>query len=235
MNPLPLTLLVAATTALPGTKLPSPMEKPEAACERLMPPVILVADGTPGWQTQQVDKILDVLDAALVSSRELLVTRFDAEPMPQRGFAVRGRHQDLVVAQPRTSMRETMEIGLALLKETPSPHVMVVIAHEQFYPSSVPMSRLLELARRSDTRVHTIHLASNHDQSMEHPRFVQRIRNGAVWAVERLAFRERAFSSRDTARLMKSISDATGGTACVAEDERTGIACADMIVSVMAR
>ena len=73
----------------------------------------MVADGTPGWQRQQADKILDELNALLSSPHPLLVARFDAEPVLRHGFAVRGANRDLVRVSPRTPMRDTMEVGFA--------------------------------------------------------------------------------------------------------------------------
>ncbi len=126
-----------------------------------------------------------------------------------------------------------METGFGLLMGSPPPHAMVIIAYEQFYPTSVPTSRLLELARRSETTVHTIHLASNQAQGPHG--FGQQLRTGVAWVVERLMLHERGYSAGDTARLLKLMSGATGGTACVAEDESTGMACADAIAAMMER
>jgi hypothetical protein len=57
------------------------------------------------------------------------------------------------------------------------------------------------------------------------------LKNGVAWGIERIVLRERSYSARETARLLKLLSDATGGKACVAEDESTAIACADAIAT----
>jgi hypothetical protein len=41
------------------------------------PSIVVVADGTPGWEKQQADKILDKLGALLCASRPLQVAWFD--------------------------------------------------------------------------------------------------------------------------------------------------------------
>jgi hypothetical protein len=224
-------ILLAGPTDVPGTKLQSPTEQPRDTSGT----AIVLADGAPGWPSQQADKILGELNALLDSSPALQVARYDAEPMSEHCYDVRGASRDLVMVRPRTPMRDAMEMGFALLMESPRPHTMVVIANEQFYPTSVLASRLLKLAQRSEARVHTILLASSPDQARGSVRLGQHVINGAVWVVERIALRQRAYSVRDTSRFLKAMSDATGGTFCVADDERTGMACADAIATIMGR
>ena len=231
MNALLFFMLLAGSTDVPATKLQAPTELPRDTSGT----AILVADGAPGWASQQADKIIRELNARLDSSPALQVARYDAEPMSEHGYAVSGASGDLVMVRPRTPMRDAMEMGFALLMDAPRPHTMVVIANEQFYPTSVFASRLLELAQRSESRVHTILLASSPDQPRGSVHFGQHLMNGAAWVVERIALRQRAYSVRDTSRFLKAMSDATGGTFCVANDERTGMACADAIPTTMAR
>ena len=233
MNPLLLTVIVAGSIGFHGTKFQTtPMEgvDPRGRPPR---PVFVVADGTPGWQRQQADKILDELNALLSSPHPLLVARFDAEPVLRHGFAVRGANRDLVTVSPRTPMRDTMEVGFALLRETPCPRTMIVIAQQQFYPNSVPTSHLLDSARDSATRIYSIHLASEPEQASGPRRFARSVRNGFFSVFERVALRQRAYSAGDTSRLLKLLSDATGGLACVADDEQSGIACAGAIATVI--
>jgi hypothetical protein len=174
MNRFLLTAIVAGSIGVQGTKCADPGGRPP-------PPVFVVADGTPGWQRQQADRILDELNARLSSPHLLLVARFDAEPVPRNGFAVRKADRDLAMVSPRTPMRDTMEVGFALLRETPSPRTMIVIAQQQFYPTSVPTSFLLESARNSASRIYSIHLASEPIRRMEQA--VLRVRSGTDSAV----------------------------------------------------
>lgn len=127
-------------------------------------------------------------------------------------------------------MRDTMEASLVQLLDALSPRTMVVIAHEQFYPSSVSTG-LLELARLSKTRVHTIHLPSRRERVGMLGRIGRSLRNGTVWLIENLAVEERGYSARDTARLLKIMADSTGGTACVAGGERTFGECARAVAA----
>lgn len=193
--------------------------------------MLVVADGTPGWQRQQANRILDELNAQLSSPRSLLVAWFDAEPNPRAGFAVKDANRELVAVRPRTSMCDAIEIGFAVLADIPRPRAMIVIAQQQFYPTSVPTSRLLESARSSATRIYTIHLASVPNQCNGSRAGGHSVRNGFSHLFERLIVRQRAYSARDTSRLLKLMSEATGGRACEVEDEQAGIACATGIAT----
>ena len=188
--------------------------------------IFVVADGAPEWPRSQANKILEALAEQLLLSRPLRVAWFDAEPTLPHAFAVRDHHQELVRTIPRTSMRDTMELGFASLLDAPRPCAMIVIAREQFYPTSVPLGRLLELARQSATRIHTIHQASGSDQPHAPRQAMRSVGNGFLHIFERLVIGQWAYSPVETARQLKLMSDATGGCACVAEDEQAGIRCA---------
>ena len=92
---------------------------------------------------------------------------------------------------------------------------------------------MLEPARDSTTRIYSIHLASEPDLANGPRRFARSVRNGFFSVFERVALRQRAYSAGDTSRLLKLLSDATGGLACVADDEQSGIACAGAIATVI--
>jgi hypothetical protein len=231
------TLLVALFLSGPieahGTKLNTTPEQHATQCEAPLTPVILVADGSSEWPGQAVNRIVGELKAALGSCHALQVARFDAEPTLQLGFTVRGTNRDLVVVRPRTPMREVMEAGFAQLIGVPSRHIMVIMAHEQFYPTTVSTSRLIELARRSETKVHTIHLASGRAESGIFRRLGRTLRDGIVRLIKALGMEERGSSPRDTERLLQVMADATGGKACIAADEHTRIECARSIAAAI--
>ena len=131
-------------------------------------------------------------------------------------------------------MRDSMEAAFARLLDVPGPRTMVVIAHEQYYPSSLSKDRLLELARRSETTVHTIHLSSMRVTAGVCRKVRRSLGNGIVWLVETLGMQERGYSARDTARVLKMISDATGGTACEISGEKTWTQCARTVAAEIA-
>jgi len=231
MHALPIVLFLSGLIEGHETRPNATLEQHDTQCEEPLTPVILVADGSSEWRGQAADRIVGELKAALGPCHALHVARFDAEPTLQLGFAVRGTNRDLVVVRPRTPMREVMEAGFAQLMGVPRPHTMVVVAHEQFYPTTVSTSRLIELARRSQTKVHTIHLAPGRAKGGIFRRLGRSLRDGIVWVIEALALEERGYSARDTARMLEVIADSTGGTTCVAGGGGTGIDCAKLVAA----
>ena len=213
--------------------------KPEAAVERrnidcgqALARVIVVADGNAGWQGAAANGVVEELKAGLDSCHELRVARFDAEPQLHFGFTVEGDNRDLIEVRPHTPMAEVMEWAFNFLMDTPRPRTMVVIAHEQFYPSMVSPARLLGLARRSETTIHTIHLTAPKEHIRLFPRLGRAIRNGAGRLFDAFVVEdELSYSAVETARMLKEIADATGGKACVTDRERTGIDCAQSITA----
>jgi hypothetical protein len=229
MKPVLLAVLLCSVIDLHGTKIQTSLASRIDSAGPLPPRIFVIAEGAPGGQRQQVNLILDEINRVLSVPRPLMVAWFDAEPERQHGFAVRGASRELIRVMPRTSMRDAMEIAFAALADTPHPHVMLVIAQQQFYPTPIPTGRLLELSRRSDTRVYTIHLSSGPGPAKAPRGFGRSARNLFCSVVERLALRERAYSERDTSHLLKLLSSATGGQACVAEDKPSAVACAASI------
>ena len=84
-------LLLPGSTDVPRTQLQTLTEQHDTSRT-----AILVADGAPGWASQQADKILGELNTLLDSSPALQVASYDAEPMSEHGFAVEGASRDLV-------------------------------------------------------------------------------------------------------------------------------------------
>jgi hypothetical protein len=196
-------------------------------CERPPAPVIVVADGSRAWQGQTAKQAVVALKAELGPCYAVREAWFDAEPALHHRFRNQSE-QPMVTA--RTPMRDAMEAGLARLIDAPRPHTMVVIAHEQFYPTAVSTSRLLELTRGSETRVHTIHLASGPGKRGLFRRFGASLRGGAVWLVE-TSMGERGYANRDTARFLTLLADESGGSACEASCERAAYDCAKSIAA----
>jgi hypothetical protein len=198
------------------------------------PGVILIADGSDGWVGQTANAIIGEITASLGANHVLQVVRFDAEPVLQNEACMRGSDLDSFFIRPRTPMRDTMEAAFARRLDAPGPRTVVVIAHEQFYPSSVSTDRLLDLARRSEATVHTIHLSSTRETSGVSRKVRRSLSNGIVWLVETLGMQERGYSARDTARLLKIMADATGGTSCETNGELTWTHCARTVAAEIA-
>lgn len=131
----------------------------------------------------------------------------------------------------RTPMRDTMAIGLATLADASRPRAMVVIAREQFYPTSAPISQILRQARLAATPIYMIHLAWQTETRTDHgvPRGWPEICLSQPF--ERLVIRQRAYSERDTLRQLILLSDATGGWP-VKRDESSAVVCAAEIAAL---
>jgi hypothetical protein len=171
------------------------------------PPIVVVSDGSSGWAGQTATRVAEGLKGSEPGCREEEIVAFDAEP------------RDLVSGRPRIPMRDAMEAAFVHLAETPGPRTMVVVAHEQFYPSAISSGRLLDLARRTNTTVHTIYLSRKPDKEGFGTRLNRTMRNRFVWFVEEFVVDERGHSARDTERFLNRIAAATGGTACAADED----------------
>src|SRR5581483_1116085 len=189
-------------------------ERIDADCAATPASVVLVVDGSSAWPGQAANRISDQLVALFGPRVRLAVARFDTEPTLQSGFSVRPQNRELVVVRPRTPLREAMEEGFVWLMEAHRPHFMIVIAHDQFYPTSTSKGRLLELARSSDTRVHAIQLSSDRSAEGGSRRPVSWLKSATAGLLERVALRERSYSTRDTERLLDALTDAQGGNDC---------------------
>ena len=161
---------------------------------------VVVADGGSGRQRLQSERILAELSCRISSRHGLRVAWFDSEPALQRSSSVRDSKRELLHVAPRTPMRDTMEAGLAVLEHSPHPHAMIVIAEEPFYPTSVPASRLLQLARCSATRIHTIQLASGPNPPGAAHRVAHSNGNEFLPTFERFFVGQWSYSTAETAR-----------------------------------
>gem|GEM_PF-2297748 len=191
--------------------------------------VAVVAYGGGGWQTQRANKVIDELTVALGPAYALEVARYDAAPAVERQFAVRGANHDTVVVPPRTPLREVLEQSFVSLMKSAPPHDMIVIAYDEFYPSSVTKSQLLAMAQRSGTRVHAIEMVSNQADGQKSRTIGRGLKNALAWSVERIWLRQQSHSPRDTATLLRLLAAKTGGTTCAAGDVFAALDCADTI------
>lgn len=229
MTPILLLMLLAQLIEIVDSKLNNTMPALVDRVGQATGSVAVVVDGAPGWQRQQSDKLLNALTSRVSAVRPVLVTWFDAEPVRRQEFAIRERNREVIAIKPRTAMRDAMESALAALAVAPLPHVMVVIAQEEFYPSAVPTSRLLELARMSSTRIYAIDLPAEPGQTNGSHHVGRSLAHGLSSLFERVMVREKAYGASDTARLLKLMSEATDGCACTEVDQDSGIACASAI------
>jgi hypothetical protein len=223
MKKLLLTMLVAVAIEVPATNPIRAGGLDDDSKGRPPGTIVVVAGARQDRHGVATNRIVSDLTAELGPWQSVQVVRFDAEPVLQNEYTVEGANRDLVVVKPRTPLKDAMEAGLLALITIPGPRGMIIVAHDQLYPSIVSADRLWDLARQWDIQVHTIYLGSNANETAVR-RLARRMRN-----VFNQDSKEHGESPRDTRRFLHLMADVTGGEACVANDEATGIAAANAI------
>jgi len=222
-----ISMLPAAALEPPATSAVAAEERRVGSSERPPGTILVVAEARSSWHGETANRIVEELTRALGPSQSIQVVRFDAEPTAQSDQTIQGLNRDLIVVRPYTPMKEAMETGLLRLITIPGARSMIVVAHNQLHPSSLSTDPLWELAREWEIQIHTIHLASD-DKEIGVRRLGKRLRNGISNAFKR-GPEQHGESARDTRRFLHFMADVTGGKACVANDEMTGIAAANAI------
>jgi hypothetical protein len=213
--------------ALEPLAMPS-MAATHAGANEIRPGTILiVAAARSSRHGEAAERIVDELGRVLCPSQTVRVVRFDAEPTFQNERTIQGANPDLMIVRPYTPLKEAIEMGLRELVTIPGRRDMIVVAHDQAYPSSVSTDSLWELARQWEIHVYTIHLATG-DNETRVRRLGRRLRNGISGAFKR-GPDQQGNSAHDTRRFLHFMADATGAKACVANDENTGTAAAHAI------
>ncbi len=138
--------------------------------------------------------------------------------------------QDLAV-RPRRAMRDTMEIGFTWLQRAAGQRTMIVIAHEQFYPSAITSRRLVELARASNATVHTVEVQGTPGKGGAFRRLGAAVRDGVIWLFEAFGEDEHSYSAGHTSRLLKRLSAETGGQSCVVGGDSKQGRCLEIVTA----
>jgi hypothetical protein len=186
--------------------------------------VLIVAQARPDWYGVATNRIAAQLTAVLGLRQSVQVIRFDAEPVLQQEQTIEGAKRDLVVVRPATPLKDAMETGLLALIAIPAPRTMIIVAHDQLYPSILSDDRLWDLARQWQIQVDTIYLGSNNKETGVR-RLGRRIRG--MFKPDPI----RGGSTRQTRSFLRLMADVTSGEVCVANDERTGISAANAIAA----
>jgi hypothetical protein len=124
-----------------------------------------------------------------------------------------------------------MEIGFTWLKHAAGQRTMIVIAHEQFYPSAMSSGRLVELARLSNATIHTVEVQGAPARSGAFRRFGGALRDGLIWLFEAIGEDEHGYSAAHTARLLKRLSAETGGQSCVVRGDSKPGRCLEIVTA----
>jgi len=198
-------------------------------CGQARGSIVVLAEGSEGWQGRAADRLVAGFDSALGFCQVVQVLRFDAEPSTNAELSVEGADGDLVVLRPRTPLRDAAVTGFQWLSKMPGPRSMILIAHEQFYASAVSADQLIALAHRSQTTIHTVHIAPKSQNGGFFRHLKQVFKDGCIWLFDSIGEDEHSYSAAYTGRLLKRIANATEGIACVAEVEPGEPSCLNLI------
>jgi hypothetical protein len=230
MNALLAALLLARMIDPKPPTLPLERSTPNAATTGGS--IVIVADGSRSWSGVEADATIDQLRREFGSKWSLHVARFDADTLQGESLKVGGLNRDLVQVRPRTPMKEAIALTLDGIAVRERVAAMVVIAHAQISPTYVRTDRLIELLKRSEIPLYTIHLSDRQKRPGALRRLGHVVTGGTVWIVQALIEEDReAQSAKTTARTLRSMSSETGGLSCAAPDRGAALGCAETIAT----
>jgi hypothetical protein len=130
--------------------------------------------------------------------------------------------------------REAMQVCFAELATLPpeTARAMVIIVHEESYPSWVYTKWVMESVRQSGVRIYAISLAkrSSGERLGLFLRTGRALRDGMVWMIE--GFMEALPPTRrSTSNMLKILSASSGGRFFTAGNEFAVLACAGEITA----
>jgi hypothetical protein len=199
------------------------------------PPVVLLVDASQGWYSNLADKIVHVFRTSSPNANaRLQIARFDFEPSAAGNTLMnQGENLPALELPPRTPLREALSACIERLSSAETHGMLVILAHEESYQSWISSRRLEDSAQSAEITVHSIHFKSR--PKSDRPGFFGRIGralgSSVIWFMDRFS-NEPGASHGETADLLKGLAERTGGSTCEANDEQTGLACAEHILSL---
>jgi hypothetical protein len=192
--------------------------------------VLLLVDASQGWYSNLADKIVHVFRTAPPAAK-LQIALFDFESgAAAHSLDTNGDNVSTFDLPPRTPMREAMSACIERLSSAEIHGTLIVVAHEESYQSWISSRRLKDSAQSAEITIHSIHFASR--ETEDRPGFFRRmgraIGSGVVWVFDRFND-EPGASHGETADLLKSLAEYTGGHTCEAPNEQSAVACAEQI------
>jgi hypothetical protein len=213
--------LPGVTVAAREQALQIPSREPSA--------ITIVADGSPGWQAQSANQLIQTFVAESGSNVLFHMVRFDAEPNPPTQDSANGSIQAFSLnLLPRMPMRNAL---MAVLSQSEArltyAKAVIVIASEESYGSSISTRRLIGTARQREVPIYSILLTRPADtqRSSFLKRFGRALTQLAVWFVEGFIEEEGRPSIRDTSSLLEKLANVTDGRMYSATDSEAGVTC----------
>jgi hypothetical protein len=191
--------------------------------------VALIVDGSSSWSGVAAGEIANRITSALGACQSVYIARFDADQPDSTGSGV-DHKTGIISLPPRTPMKDAIAYSLEEIGKISGSHTVVVVAHDQFYPTLQSTSRLLSSAQQLKATAHTIHLESRGTKGNVFRRFGRALADGTIWVIEALSAQDaEAYSAGETASTLNQLAQGTGGKACIAIDRESGIHCANAI------
>ena len=213
--------LALAVPQLPGAPQEQKTPKPMSLC--------VAVDATPGWYSRAIGSVLRPADPGRDPHLSARFAAFDQEregPQPEFSGA------EVLQMPPETPLREVVDacIGQLAGAAPESLRGVIVVAHEESFPSWMTAKELMESAEKSRVRIHAISLARRNAGKREN--VFQRAGRALVEAVCWLGdgvLEGSSHSRSDTTDMLKRLADSTGGRFCPAASESDIVECADGI------
>jgi hypothetical protein len=201
--------------------------------------VIVVGDGSAGWEAQTVDALIENFVAEIGNDVLVQLIRFDVErneqPSPVDQTAARS-----VLLRPRMSMRDALTAALSATQARPrNRQAIVVLASHEFYGSLLSDGQVISAARQREVPVYSIVINRPAEKSPFLKSVVRTLSVAMVWLVESLIDSdEESPTVRETSTLLEEVANATGGrmySATDCEDAKTHIGAIIQDISVVIR
>lgn len=195
--------------------------------------VAVIADGSRSWSGAESDAIVEQLRREIGSKRSVYVARFDAENGQETELILAGSNRDIVHIRPRTTLMEAIALTLDSVAVGQPVSAIVLIAHAQTSPTYIRTDQIIASLRGSEVPVYTIHLSGQKQRGNLFGRLGRALLSGTIWTVETLIEEDpgEAYSADDTARMLRAMSDESGGLSCVAADRSAALGCAQRIAT----
>jgi len=194
--------------------------------------LFLVIDGSSGWYKEATRAAVTLFQTKLQRKDHFQIAVFDSDPRDGNTLNSPPLDNYFFPLPAREPMREAIERCLNDFKQYSSAisKVIIILVHDESYPSWISHKQLLESSRKSGSIIYGVMLSARNKDERESSmhRVWRTISAGIVWILDGLS--EGPDSSRkNTYDLLKTLSVATGGITCSANNKTAILECAKSI------
>jgi hypothetical protein len=188
--------------------------------------VIVVGDGSAGWEAQTVGVLIENFVAELSNDVLIQLMRFDVEGNEQPSHVDESAAARSVRLRPRLSMRDVLATALSATAARPrNRQAIIVLASQEFYGSLLSKGQVISAARQREVPVYSIVIRRSAEESSFLKSVARTLSVVTIWLVESLIDNDEESSTiRETSTLLQEVANATGGrmySATGCEDAQT--------------